>query len=119
MESITLKEIKYYFDSIKNEVTFKKWLNKQEKDIRLLIRKRINRLSEGNYGDYKSISNGILELRFKQGFRIYFTEVNNTIILLFCGGNKSSQKKDIERAKEYKAILDREGLDGCIENSSL
>ena len=115
MKPVVLKEIKYYFDKIKGEITFKKWLNKQENDAKLLIRKRIDRLSGGNYGDYKSVGNNILELRFKQGFRIYFTEVNNIVILLFYGGDKSSQKKDIEKAKEYKAVLDRDGLESCIK----
>ena len=53
----------------------------------------------GNYGDYKSVGDGVLELRFNQGFRIYFTEVDNVIILLLCGGDKSTQQKDIEKAK--------------------
>ena len=106
--------IKFFFESTKNKVPFIEWFNKQEKFNIDIINKRLIKVKNGNYGDYKSISNGILELRFKQGFRIYFTEVNNTIVLLFCGGNKSSQKKDIEKAKEYKSILDKEGLDNCI-----
>lgn len=115
MKKVLLKEIKYYFDSVKNEIIFKNWLNKQEKNNIILIRKRIDRLSNGNYGDYKSVGDGVLELRFKQGFRIYFTEIGDIIILLFCGGNKSSQKKDIEKAKEYKFILDKYGLENCIK----
>ncbi len=107
--------IKFFYKRTTNSTPFIEWFYRQEKFTRDIINKRLIRVKNGNYGDYKSISNGILELRFKQGFRIYFTEVNNTIVLLFCGGNKSSQKKDIERAKEYKAILDKEGLDGCIE----
>ncbi len=113
---VSLKKIFLFFDRNKNKQPFKTWIEKQEIVDKKIILNRIRRLSDGNYGDYKSISNGILELRFKQGFRIYFTEVNNNnIILLFCGGNKSSQKKDIEKAKEYKVVLDKEGLDGCIE----
>ena len=115
MEPVVLKEVKYYFDKVRNEIVFDKWFLKLERQDKIIIKKRLFRLSDGNYGDYKSVGNNILELRFKQGFRIYFTEVDNTIILLFCGGDKSSQKKDIEKAKEYKAVLDRDGLDGCVK----
>ncbi len=109
------KEVVLFFDRNKREYPFQIWYLSLEKNSKYKISERIKRIEDGNYGDYKSVGNNILELRFKQGFRIYFTEVNNTIVLLFCGGNKSSQKKDIEKAKEYKAILDRDGLDNCIK----
>ena len=70
----------------------------------------------GNYGDYKSVGDGILELRFNQGFRIYFTEVDNVIILLLCGGDKSTQQNDIEKVKEYNKILKEKGVENCIRN---
>ena len=70
----------------------------------------------GNYGDYKSVGDGVLELRFNQGFRIYFTEVDNVIILLLCGGDKSTQQKDIEKVKEYNKILKEKGVENCIRN---
>lgn len=61
---------------------------------------------EDYYGDYKIIDNDIKELRFKfgSGYRIYFHETNNTIILLLCAGDKSTQSKDIQTAKEYLKI---------------
>lgn len=70
------------------------------------ILERFERLEEGNYGDFKTIDNEIKELRFKfgSGYRIYFHETNNTIILLICGGDKSTQTKDINKAKEYLNI---------------
>ena len=70
----------------------------------------------GNYGDYKSVGDGVLELRFNQGFRIYFTEVDNVIILLLCGGDKSTQQNDIEKVKEYNKILKEKGVENCIRN---
>ena len=112
---VSLKKIFLFFDRNKNKQPFRIWIEKQEITNKKIILNRVRRLSDGNYGDYKSVGNNILELRFKQGFRIYFTEVNNTIILLFCGGDKSSQKKDIKKAKEYKAILDKDGLESCIK----
>ncbi len=61
--------------------------------------------SGGNFGDCEPIrgSSGIFELRFHfgPGYRIYFGEINNIIVLLLCGGEKSSQTRDIVRAKNY------------------
>lgn len=67
------------------------------------IKSAILRLSNENFGDYKKISNDISEMRlhFGAGYRVYFSELDNIIILLLCGGNKSSQSKDIEQAKKY------------------
>jgi putative addiction module killer protein len=63
----------------------------------------MTRLAVGNFGDYKHIENGIYELRFitKSGFRIYYFQENNKIIILLNGGNKSSRQRDITKAKEY------------------
>lgn len=57
----------------------------------------------GNFGDYQSVGDGVFELRlhFGAGYRIYFGVVDNTIVLLLCGGDKSSQARDIVRAKVY------------------
>lgn len=61
--------------------------------------------SGGNFGDRESIrgSGGVFELRFHfgPGYRIYFGEVGNMIVLLLCGGDKSSQTQDIARARNY------------------
>ena len=70
---------------------------------RTRIQDRLDRIESGNLGDYKSVGEGVFELRFRYGpgYRIYFGQVGNTIVLLLCGGNKSSQGRDIERAKAY------------------
>ena len=67
------------------------------------IQERLTRLAGGNFGDWKSVGEGIFESRFHfgAGYRIYFGIVGNTIVLLLCGGDKSSQMRDIERAKTY------------------
>ncbi|MYF56288.1 type II toxin-antitoxin system RelE/ParE family toxin, partial [Candidatus Poribacteria bacterium] len=51
----------------------------------------------------QSVGGGLFELRihFGPGYRVYFSEVRDTLILLLCGGDKSSQQRDIERAKTY------------------
>jgi putative addiction module killer protein len=63
----------------------------------------LNRVASGNLGDYKSVGKGVFELRidYGSGYRIYFGQIGNTIILLLCGGDKSTQKKDIIKAQDY------------------
>lgn len=78
---------------------------KKIKDLttRTRIERRLERMELGNYGDYKALGAGIFELRldFGAGYRVYFAEIDNVIVLLLCGGNKSTQSKDIASAKEY------------------
>lgn len=63
----------------------------------------LDKLANGNFGDYKYISDGVWELlfHFGKGYRIYYGKVGNTIVILLCGGHKDSQHKDIEKAKQY------------------
>ncbi len=67
------------------------------------ISQRLDRLQTGNLGDYKFVGDGVYELRidYGGGYRIYFGQVGSVVILLLCGGDKSSQNKDIRKAKEY------------------
>ena len=57
--------------------------------------------TEGHFGDCKPVGNGINELKisYAKGYRIYFKEINGKIIILLIGGDKSTQQKDIEKAK--------------------
>lgn len=71
---------------------------------------RIERLSEGNYGDRKFLGAGIFELRIDTGpgYRIYGATIGRTRVLLLCGGVKRKQSSDIHRAREYlKDYLER------------
>lgn len=65
------------------------------------IAKRIDRLAQGNFGDVKSLGDGVSELRFTfgPGYRVYFTRRGDVVVILLCGGNKATQARDIERAK--------------------
>jgi putative addiction module killer protein len=58
---------------------------------------------QGHYGDYKNVGNGVYEMRFffGSGYRVYFAEDGDTIVLLLSGGDKGSQDKDIVQAKAY------------------
>ncbi len=80
---------------------FIEWVNSLDKQTKARIQSRLTRLLENNFGDYKKIDSEISELRFKfgAGYRIYYTEIDNIIILLINGGNKATQKKDIENAR--------------------
>ncbi len=81
---------------------FESWMQ-QLRDIRaqLRIRARIERLSKGNPGDVKSVGEGIRELRvdYGPGYRVYLLQRGEMLIVLLCGGDKSTQAKDIKQAK--------------------
>jgi putative addiction module killer protein len=66
------------------------------------IAARILRLENGNLGDVKPVGEGVSELRinYGPGYRIYFTQAGRTVILLLCGGDKSTQARDITTAKK-------------------
>ena len=70
---------------------------------RAKVRVRLDRMSLGNFGDCHGIGEGVQELRidFGPGYRVYFGQEGATIVLLLCGGDKSTQNKDIEVAKRY------------------
>ena len=61
------------------------------------------RLEAGNFGDCHVIGNGVFELRFHfgAGYRIYFSKLDKICVLVLCGGDKSTQSRDIESAKNY------------------
>jgi putative addiction module killer protein len=81
--------------------TFDKWL-KGLRDLQAKERifERIRRLRDGNPGDAKSVGNGVSEMRisYGPGYRLYYTQRGKALVLLLCGGDKSSQKADIARA---------------------
>lgn len=83
---------------------FTRWFNSiRDATVRRRIQARLIAIEAGNFGDRKSVGDGVWELRlaFGPGYRIYYGEVDNTVVLLLCGGDKSSQGRDIERAKIY------------------
>lgn len=83
---------------------FAEWLNSlRDTSAKVKIVKRIERLKLGNLGDYKSVGKGVCELRidYGAGYRIYFGLVGNTIVVILCGGDKSTQSQDIVSAQKY------------------
>ena len=83
---------------------FSDWLaSLRDIKARAKIRVRLDRVGLGNLGDCHGVGDGVQELRidYGPGYRVYFGQVGSTIVLLLCGGDKSTQAKDIEQAKRY------------------
>ena len=95
-----MKEIIYY-QTAENKVPYLEWYNSLDKSLKLIVDKRLSKVERGLYGNNKRLSEELYELKFDNGLRIYYTEIENTIVLLFTGGNKSKQSKDIEIATKY------------------
>ena len=88
--------------------TFRRWLkNLRDRRARARIVVRIERVVEGNFGDHRSVGGGVGELRIDVGggYRVYYTIRNDAVVILLCGGDKSRQQKDIERARRMAGEL--------------
>ncbi|WP_162086389.1 type II toxin-antitoxin system RelE/ParE family toxin [Sulfuriferula nivalis] len=87
---------------IKQTETFRRWrTHLKDERARALIASRLDRLSFGHAGDVAPVGQGISELRihYGPGYRVYFHKRGDKIIVLLCGGDKSTQAKDIKTAK--------------------
>jgi putative addiction module killer protein len=87
---------------LKQTETFRKWRTKlRDERARAAIALRLARLAYGHAGDAEPVGLGISELRihYGPGYRVYFQRRGNTLIVLLCGGDKSTQAKDIVTAK--------------------
>ncbi len=101
--------------SVLRTAEFAVWID-QLKDVRgkQRILRRLDRLEHGNPGDVKPVGHGVSELRmpFGPGYRVYFLQDGDIVILLLCGGDKSTQRKDIDRAhqlaEEWRTDKERE-----------
>ena len=88
---------------VKQTSTFKKWLTKlKDKQAMKAVALRLTRAINGNLGDVKSVGGHVSEMRIfvGKGYRLYFTIKNGQIIILLCGGDKSSQSRDIALAQQ-------------------
>ena len=103
MKEIKPKQIRFY-QTKSGKIPYKEWFDGlKDPKVRHRIRARLDRVQLGNLGDHKGLSDGVSELRFAfgSGYRIYFAEQDDYFIILLCGGDKSSQEKDIDTAKQY------------------
>jgi putative addiction module killer protein len=86
------------------KVPFVEWIGKlRDREARIKIRIRLDRILSGNYGDFKSLGHDLYEMRihYGPGYRVYYGKEDNRLILLLCGGNKSTQRADIRLANRY------------------
>ena len=90
------------FDIVKSD-TFDAWLRGlRDRQAKARIEVRIRRLSLENPGQHRVLKGGICELKidYGPGYRVYYTCRNQTLVLLLCGGSKSTQDQDIELARK-------------------
>ena len=92
----TLPEFDKWFNSLKNRI------------MRLRLSRRLDKAQRGNLGDVKPVGEGVFEMRehFGPGWRMYYTKRGETLIVMLGGGDKDSQEKDIDKAKQRKATLE-------------
>ncbi|MDP2186629.1 MAG: type II toxin-antitoxin system RelE/ParE family toxin [Xanthomonadales bacterium] len=95
--------------TILTTATFDRWrATLRDRQARMRITARLKRVELGNVGDAKSVGGGVSELRidYGPGYRLYFTRRGFEVIVLLCGGNKSTQAQDIKAAQAIAAQLE-------------
>ena len=98
--------VKYELRSTKQ---YNKWFAKlKDSSIKVRVLARLDRIENGNFGDFKQIGSGLFELRFffGSGLRIYYTIQDRRVVFLLAGGDKSTQAKDIEKAAQLLSELE-------------
>jgi putative addiction module killer protein len=94
---------------VRQTETFLTWVRQlTDRKAASIIAQRIARIQAGLLGDIKPVGGGVSELRvpFGPGYRLYLTQRGHTLVILLCGGDKSSQRRDIARAKALAADLE-------------
>jgi len=105
-----MKKIVVY-KTISGKEPFTDWFYKiRDEEVKSKIVTRLDRLRYNNYGHYRYLGSDLIELKenIGGGIRIYFTEKEEEIIILLCGGNKDSQKRDIIKVQKYLEELKNE-----------
>lgn len=94
---------------IRQTEAFSTWMRGlRDMQGRAVIARRIERMAAGNFGDHKSLGDQVLELRvaFGPGYRVYYSVRSRQVVVLLCGGDKGSQRRDIAKAKELAKQLE-------------
>ncbi|OGI04222.1 MAG: hypothetical protein A2Y25_08880 [Candidatus Melainabacteria bacterium GWF2_37_15] len=97
------KTIEYY-QTKNGKCPFEEWIKSfKDKTTKMRILKRIERLEYGYYGEFEQINEDLFELKLKfgKGYRIYYSDINNKLVLFLSGGDKHRQSADIKKAIEY------------------
>jgi len=95
-----IKNLKIYKTS-EGEEPYREWFLNLDNSQKAVVQTRLKRVEFGNYGFYQILPGGINELKFNNGLRIYFAELDNIVILLLFGGDKKRQFNDIKKVQEY------------------
>lgn len=102
------------YETADGEQPFRDWLKSlRDKVTAARIRSRLERIEQGNFGDAKPVGSGVSELRltFGSGFRVYYGQDGDQVVVLLIGGDKSTQERDIQLAQEYWADYTRRTQD--------
>jgi putative addiction module killer protein len=94
---------------VRQTEAFVQWLADLKDGVaRKAIGRRLARIELGLMGDWKPVGEGVSELRFDlgPGYRVYFTQRGQVLVILLCGGDKGSQARDIARARAMLAELE-------------
>ena len=98
------------YQTVEGTAPLEGWLIKlRDRLAKVHVLRRIQRAAMGNFGDHRGLGDGLYELRinYGPGYRVYYTQDGNTIVLLLCAGDKRTQTADIQRAREYKGDYER------------
>lgn len=93
---------------IRQTEVFGEWLSAlRDSRAQARIAERLHRFASGNPGDTKSVGGGVMELRinYGPGYRVYYTRRGKLVVIVLCGGDKGSQKRDIRQAQVLAAEL--------------
>ncbi len=93
----------HYTDRAGNDIFGDWWSGLRDGTAKKAVFRRVYRMAQGNFGDYKPLRDGVWELRIDvgPGYRVYYARDGATIVLLLCGGDKRKQDSDIDRACGY------------------
>ncbi len=96
-------EIRHYLTASGRD-PYQEWVDKL-KDLtgRVAIQRRVDRMAAGNFGEHKFLQDGVWEVKIDlgPGYRVYYAQARNTLVLLLCGGSKRTQATDIKTAVWY------------------
>jgi len=93
---------------VRQTEAYGRWISRlRDRQARARINIRVRRLSLGNFGDVRTIGGGVSEIRidYGPGYRVYFTRRGSALVVLLAGGDKSSQRRDIARARDLAREL--------------
>ena len=89
--------------SIETTTEFNEWFEGQDEKVKGLVRARFSRIElAGHFGTVKYLDDGVYELKWKNGLRVYFGYLEKTKVLVLLGGNKNGQNKDIKKNPKHK-----------------